>query len=66
MTTDKVICRMCGRPLRSQKSIQISMGPACAKKYGGLLEREYLEAKGQMVLFPETDRQTLKNGKLGS
>ena len=42
------------------------MGPGCAKKFGGLLEREYLEAQGQMALFPDVSHRTLKNGKLGS
>jgi hypothetical protein len=46
------ICRMCGRAIRSERSLKIKMGPGCAKKFGGLLEREYLEAQGQMTLFP--------------
>jgi hypothetical protein len=50
--TEAIVCRMCGRALRSERSQRIGMGPACAKKFGGLLEREYLEAQGQMVLFP--------------
>lgn len=64
--SDSVVCRMCGRVLRSERSRRIGMGPSCAKKFGGLLEREYLEAKGQMVLFPHANHRTLKNGKLGS
>ena len=42
----KKACRMCKRKLTSKKSKQIGMGPTCARKFGGMLEREYLEKQG--------------------
>ncbi len=58
-------CRMCGRSIRSVKSLKVRMGPGCAKKFGGLLEREYLEAQGQLQLFSNLPNGDPKNYKTG-
>jgi len=43
--SDKTCCVMCGRPLKSKKSIALGMGPSCARKATkGELELE-LESK---------------------
>lgn len=61
-------CFVCGRPLRSQNSWILGVGPVCVKKLRGFKARKKLERDGQVPLFKWENemKKQFKKGEHGS